>query len=402
MSTGVPVAKGRPRLVLLGFGGATAAAECVWSLLSAGFRVAVFHRLGRRPAIRHIRGIQAFGICPPETSSRTSMLDLSALVRETGADAVLPLDDSALWLCSQALTEGIPMAGPGIEARRVALDKDAQIQLAVESGLRPPPTRVLESINDVASESWPVVVKAKSAVFESKGVLSRLPSIVCSDRAEFERLRPRWEGQVIVQPFIPGVGEGLFGHSSRDGVVAWSSHRRIRMVNPRGSGSSACQSRDVEEELAAAASDFLQKIEWRGMFMLEFLRDRNGRAWFMEMNGRAWGSMALARARGFEYPAWTVQNYFGDDLAPLFPASSPHRRARHLGMEIAHLAFVMRGSPSSALTEWPRPRRAVRDMLTIRHGDVLYNWNKAEPAVLCSDTVSTIGAYAKRFLGRVR
>ena len=43
------------------------------------------------------------------------------------------------------------------------------------------------------------------------------------------------------------------------------------------------------------------------MFMIELLRDRTGKVWFVELNGRPWGSMALSRRQGFEYPAWHVK-----------------------------------------------------------------------------------------------
>ena len=51
----------------------------------------------------------------------------------------------------------------------------------------------------------------------------------------------------------------------------------------------------------------LSHTQWRGMFMLEFLRAKDGTAWFMELNGRPWGSMALARRSGLEYPAWALR-----------------------------------------------------------------------------------------------
>ncbi len=56
----------------------------------------------------------------------------------------------------------------------------------------------------------------------------------------------------------------------------------------------------------------------------------------MELNGRAWGSMALARRRGFEYPAWNVHAALDPDFVPVEPADPPEILARHLGMELAH------------------------------------------------------------------
>ena len=163
---------------------------------------------------------------------------------------------------------------------------------------------------------------------------------------------------LIVQPLIHGTGEGLFGHATKDGVVAWSAHRRVRMLNPQGSASSACESFPVDQGLIGPAERFLTGLGWRGLFMLEFLRDRAGTPWFMELNGRAWGSLALARRRGFEYPAWTVR---------------------------------------AALDDWPRLWPTVRGLARVsprRHR--LYNWNRRQPRVLAADTYQTLRAYARR------
>jgi hypothetical protein len=51
-------------------------------------------------------------------------------------------------------------------------------------------------------------------------------------------------------------------------------------------------------------SFFLKGCNWRGLFMIELLRDPSENLWFIEFNARAWGSMALARRLGFEYPAF--------------------------------------------------------------------------------------------------
>jgi hypothetical protein len=181
-------------------------------------------------------------------------------------------------------------------------------------------------------------------------------------------------------------------------VLAWSAHRRFRMVNPQGSASSACDSRTVDECLRSPAERFLRSIGWRGMFMLEFLRDPHGTPWFMELNGRAWGSMALSRRRGFEYPAWTVQAALDDGFRPIGPPSPPDVRCRHVGMEIAHAAFVIRGPRSKALVEWPGRTRTVRDLLRIGPTDHLYNWCRSEPAVLLADTWQTLAYYLRRTL----
>ena len=75
-------------------------------------------------------------------------------------------------------------------------------------------------------------------------------------------------------------------------------------MNPQGSGSSACVSQAVPEDLKAAVELLIKTTKWRGLFMVELLRDHAGNSWFAEFNGRPWGSIALSRRQGFEYAAW--------------------------------------------------------------------------------------------------
>jgi len=238
---------------------------------------------------------------------------------------------------------------------------------------------------------WPVVVKPAAAVEEIEGRLIRPAGAVCADAAEIDRARSRLgDGALLRQPLIRGVGEGVFGYVDDEGPAVLSAHRRVRMVNPHGSASSACSSVDVDDALRAPIGRLLASVGWRGMFMVEFLRDEEGTPWFMELNGRAWGSMALARRRGLEYPAWATQFALGDQRAPAAPADPPRIVARHLGREIAHLLFVLRGPQSRAAVGWPTIVGTLRDLFTVRRGDRLYNWSPRQPAVLAADTIGTL------------
>src|SRR6267143_363614 len=187
-----------------------------------------------------------------------------------------------------------------------------------------------------------------------------------------ERAIGQWKERVplLVQAFVPGNGEGIFGLAAPDGVRAWSAHRRLRMMNPQGSGSSACISQSVPQDLRAKVEELIRKADWRGLFMIELLRDRSGNVWFIELNGRPWGSMALSRRQGLEYPAWHLalaidqQSTVGMALS-----SAPGLVCRHVGRELMHLLFVLRGPKSRALSSWPSFRKTIGDVIRVRRGD---------------------------------
>jgi hypothetical protein len=140
---------------------------------------------------------------------------------------------------------------------------------------------------------------------------------------------------VILQRWVPGRGAGVFGLADVGDVHHLSAHRRVRMMNPAGSGSSACASTPVPERLRTPVARLLGAVDWNGMFMVELLHSE-GRWWFVELNGRAWGSLALARRLGYEYPAWAVRRLLDAEATlPEAPAFN-ELECRHLGRELVH------------------------------------------------------------------
>jgi hypothetical protein len=383
-------------LVLIGFAEAMAAIEAAWSIQDAGFRVAAFCRTGSRPALRRVRGVVVHEVPDPGSDAGATVAAVGGLCDSMSPAALLPLDDHAVWVCDQLTETAAPVAGASGTTAEYALDKRLQIEAAARAGFLVPPTLVVDQLAGSAVPRYPVMVKPARALYEVTGALRRPTGVICADERELGRAAARdWPGPVLVQPLIHGVGEGIFGHAGRSGMSCLSAHRRVRMVNPQGSGSSACRSVPVDASLIGPSERFLRDIGWRGLFMLEFLRDPAGQAWFMELNGRPWGSTALARRRGFEYPAWTVRATISPDFEPCAPAQPPDICCRHLGLELAHLAFVARGPQTRASMHWPRLIRALRDVIRFDKGDRLYNWDRSQPAVLVADTWRTLLRYAR-------
>jgi hypothetical protein len=191
------------------------------------------------------------------------------------------------------------------------------------------------------------------------------------------------------------VGEGVFGLATDRGVEAWSAHRRIRMMNPKGSGSSACRSLPVDGDLRAGVERFLAATRWQGVFMVELLRDAAGTAWTMELNGRLWGSLALARHRGFAYPAWAVRLALDPAFSPRPPAAPPEVTARHLGRELVHVAAVAQAALRRSGDAPPLGRTLV-EVGRLRRSDRWYNWRRGAGRVLAADTAATLRSQLAR------
>ena len=379
--------------VLIGFAEALAGPETAWSLLDAGNRVVAFTRRGRRPALRRCREVELVSVTPPERDLETAAAEVRALAWREDIGAVMPLDDAAVSICSDGLGGAAPVLGPTGEQAEVALDKRRQLELAAEAGFRIPPTiEVTTEAEALALDAFPLVLKPALAVTELDGRLIRGSGVVCADREELERAVARWQGRqpLLAQAHLLGVGEGLFGLADGDRIRAWSAHRRVRMMNPQGSGSSACVSIPVDENLRRLAERLVGEARWSGLFMVELLRDRAGYAWFMELNGRPWGSMALARRLGLEYPAWAHRQLLEPGFEPPFPARNGEIRVRHLGREVVHLLMVLRGPRSRALTDWPSRLGTLLDVASVRRGDRWYNWRRGSPGLFVADAVGTV------------
>lgn len=366
------------------------APEALWSLVDGGFEVMAFTRKGRASALRHSRHVNVEEITAPENDSRAALADLQRLLSRHTQGVLMPLDDTALWMCSQLqLNSGWRLAGPAGKAADIALDKSLQVEIARSAGFQVPATIIVRSVKELEGHKLvcPLVLRPAKAAMPEAGRLVKGRNWICSTDEELDRALKSWNGDwpLMIQPFIQGVGEGIFGLATADGVRAWSGHRRLRMMNPHGSGSSACVSQSVPEDLKPIVERFIAKSGWSSLFMVELLRDREGVPWFVEFNGRAWGSLALSRRHGLEYPAWAVA----------LPADVPMAArngaivCRNLGRELVHLLFVLRG-PKAKNMEWPSFWRTAVDVLRIGRKESFYNWRKDDWRVFLSDGWYTI------------
>lgn len=400
----------KPLQVMIGFADALAAPEVVFSLRDAGFQLVAFTRAGtRQPAIAKLPTVMSLiELPPPEVNAEATIDALRAIAAEIEPAAVLPLDDAAIWLVDRAFGEADPsealaMAGAIGAGAELALSKKLQIKYAHEAGFAVPSTRVATNRAEIlAHDSFPAIVKpALAAELKGDGGLSRGDACYLMSADDLATLPPddRLSYPALIQPLIAGDGEGVFGFAGKDGIAAWSGHQRVRMMNPHGSGSSACRSRAVEPDLKAAATRMMTAIGWRGPFMIELLRDSKGTAYFMELNGRLWGSTALARRAGLEYPAWAVCQALEPDFMPPSVKLRDPGVIRNLGRDLLHLLFLLRG-PKSAFhrAHWPRFWPALGAVLKPAPGRNFYNWDPQHRWFHVRDAVATI----RKFMSRKR
>lgn len=386
--------------VLIGFAEALAAPEAVFDLQAAGYDVHLFSRNGTvTSAARLVPATHIVEIPAPEASADAAIAALDDAFDKV--DAVLALDDAALWLTDAVAlkrdSRAIPAMASATGAQaHFALDKRLQIEAASAAGFAVPPTTLIETDADLnAPDTVPAIIKAALAGQLVDGGLTRGGAAYLENAADraADFLLP-----ALRQPLIQGTGEGLFGFATAAGtVVCWSAHRRIRMMNPHGSGASACRSIPVDASLRECGERLIAQIGWRGPFMIELLRSEGGSPLFMEFNGRLWGSTALARRRGFNHPVWAVAQALDPGFMPTEPPVTDHVTVRHLGRELLHLLFVARG-PRSVFhrTNWPRLWPTLRAVLTPTPRHLFYNTDPSRPWFFISDAARTIHNFARK------
>lgn len=376
--------------VLIGFAEALPAPEVVFSLRAAGHQVSAFARTENLPLAR-LPLADLHRLPAPEKNAPAAVAALQKLLDQVNApDLILPLDDTALWMTTELSEDLMPrIAGATGSAASTALDKAVQTRAAQAAGLAVPDTVILPDDN-APSLPAPGIARPSRAVDCQNGKLVKADVCYLTADTKADDLDP--ETPYLAQPLIRGRGEGIFGFATTSGISAWSAHRRLRMMNPHGSGASACISAPVDPALKGPITDFLDQLNWRGPFMIELLRDDDGTPWFVELNGRMWGSMALARRQGLEYPAWSVAAALDPSFVPT-PPPSPETPVsmRHFGRDLLHLAFVLRG-PKGAFHRktWPRILDTIGPVVKPGKAQGFYNYDPAHPRYFLRDALWTV------------
>jgi carbamoylphosphate synthase large subunit len=389
--------------ILVGFAEALAGPESIWSLINNGMRVIAFSRVDRKTPMYQNRNIEVIKVCPPENDIKQSLKDIVSIVLKYKPDYLLPLDDSGVWVCKTISTQmHIKNVGPDDKQADFALDKRLQIEVAQKSGIKIIPSLFINTKQDLYQiVDFPVLLKPALVRIEKNGKLISGRQYRCSNKSELLNVAQTWNESypMLAQQIIQGVGEGIFGLVTEKGVKAWTAHRRIRMMNPLGSGSSACESIEILDQPIKQIERMVSVINWKGLFMIEMIRDNKDQLWFMEMNGRTWGSMALARRQGYEYPAWSVLAKLDYDFEPVIPKVYEKIICRHLGREILHVLMVLRGHRGSSISSWPSISKTMKDFFTIKQNHRWYNLEQGKTLFFIKDTLLTIFDSAKNFFG---
>ncbi|MDP6764147.1 MAG: ATP-grasp domain-containing protein [Planctomycetota bacterium] len=335
--------------------------------------LAVIRSLGRRGVEVHCAW------CPPDAVALRSryaahhhdlpvatgcngpwLVALEALCRRERFDLVLPTHDPsvvALFHQRRRLAECAHVYQLNERAFQVSFDKRATHDLAREVAVDVPDevpvdagTRVGDLLDRLGS---PLVLKPRrSFAFGRKKWEHQVRKAVNAEEAEVALRALRDAGEVLAQAHVPGSGLGVEILAEGGEVLLAFQHERVHEPLA-GGGSSYRRSVPLEDELLAAVGRLARAMDYSGVGMFEFKRDRTtGRWWLIEINGRFWGSLPLAVAAGADFP-WALyrllvhgeRHFDGSYRAGLHCRNLAmdatwiwrHRRARRAGRSLATL-----------------------------------------------------------------
>ena len=276
------------------------ALRVVRSLRDLGIESVVIH--GREDRMSLPVRLADEGFYIPSEDPLASYLDIEAIVsaaKEVGADAVHPgygfLSENATF-AQLLLDEGITFIGPSPESLRLLGDKIAAREamskagIPVAKGTEEPITDNDEALEIASKIGFPLMIKAASGgggigmqiVHEESEFESALR--LCQGRAK----SAFGDSRVFIEEYVDSA-EHIEFQVLADGKRAihfgerfCSIQRRHQKIIEEGPWISEEERQDIGSKVVAGA----EAIGYRGLATFEFLRNKNGQFYFMEVNPR--------------------------------------------------------------------------------------------------------------------
>lgn len=163
------------------------------------------------------------------------------------------------------------------------LSKTFQCELASSCGIRVPQYKVVPKCTLKHGIKYPIITKTVSSFIPSW----KSDMIVCYDEQELQNAYEKIEADsVIIEEFIEGVCEvDLKGFSINNGQDIFFTHLKIWKKKEDKINLmhfEPCKDEEFKKRLA----QLIQKASYNGIFDAEFIQDKEGNIFFLEVNWR--------------------------------------------------------------------------------------------------------------------
>ncbi len=156
-------------------------------------------------------------------------------------------------------------------------------------------------------QDWtlPVVYKPLQS-YQAQQLNARNKVMILRDQTQFKAAVNEASDNFVIEEFVEGVGEGISVFAIEGEVKAAFAHRREWESNNAG-GSGYRVSIECQPEILEAVNKLAKQTSMSGLAMFEFKKASPQQWILVEVNARVWGSMPLAQACGFDFPAYHVE-----------------------------------------------------------------------------------------------
>lgn len=281
---------------------------------------------------------------------------LGDVVRELAVAGVLPGNEPALAALA-GRDVGAPNGAPTSELVARATDKHTLAELAASVDLPSPASTVVQRRSEeVPDVPFPAIVKPVRSTVTRSGQTIDLPvARLVHTRPELERtLSELPAGDFLVQEFVPGPLGALAGVAWEGRTICVSQQIATRIYPPHVGASAYAETVPVDGRLRTAAEDLIRRLEWSGIWELQFIASPTGPR-LIDFNPRFYGSLALAISAGLNLPAIWADVLLGRD--PRIGTYRPGVRFRAETREARWLLAELRSGNVAGVLAAVRPHR---------------------------------------------
>lgn len=205
---------------------------------------------------------------------------------------------------------------PGAEKQgriSMLMSKKRMADLAIEVGLNIPPTIYIENSKEELDKILlPCIIKPLESRKGSKTEIS-----ICKTRDELNAYAEQHDiSKDQIQYFIDKDFEyQLIGCSTKNEIIIPGVSKILRPC--RGSNTSYLHYTQLDDGFCEIekCKEFVRRTGYHGLFSLEFLRDKSGKDYFMEINFRNDGNAICVTAAGISLPYIWYLDCIGADYS---------------------------------------------------------------------------------------
>ena len=271
-------------------------------------------------------------VYPDPESSHTAFVDhLVEHLDRSDYDAVVPVTDHTSLILSrnkERIEEtGTTAAVEDWETFDRAFDKGKLAEALEPLDVPIPETHAptdIAAVTAIADEiEYPVLVKPRcKSHLEGDGYRVTLVGDDNYVHSSEELLRAYREQDYaegrypLVQEYIPGRTTTTVALADGGDVLAYFQEQRLRTY-PTSGGNSALLAAMCEPRMLEYTRRVLDRLDWTGPVMVEFMQTPDGEFYVIEVNGRYWGSLPFAIECGVDIPWLHYLLLRGFDPSPL-------------------------------------------------------------------------------------